>query len=71
MKFDIGVLDDKSRKRELRAYRLSDIRTLGFMCGLAPNVIGLIGIHVVWIGTKCRRASWDSCRLDWHQVSSG
>jgi len=31
---------------------------LGFMSsGLAPSVVGLVGIHVVWIGTECRRAS--------------
>jgi len=52
MKFDIGVLDENSSKREFRENRLSDIRTLGFMsAGMSPRVVGLV-LTDVWKGTS-------------------
>jgi len=43
MKFDVGVLDEKSCKREFRENRQGDIRTLGFMSsGMSPRVVGLV-----------------------------
>ena len=51
-KFDFGILDEKSSKRELRENRLIVIRTLGFMSsGMAPSVVGLV-LTDVWNGTS-------------------
>jgi len=51
MKFDNGILDEKSSKREFRENKLIDIRTLGFMSsGLSPRVVGLV-LNTVSEGT--------------------